>query len=479
MRARTLIGLVAVAVLSGCGLESVIGSAIQDTSERPASRIVGAVAWPEAPNATVGALDPEGAALEPFQIALPPGRYEVRLPSSSYGMIRVQGRAGNLQLRALVPQVGEESTATEDLDARAMTEVLLLEAWASSEPPEGEPARSLGLVTPSAYAGDGSTSGTRTAIRRAMDEAGPVQDLLRMVERLIGRANVSSGTAEPAFFRIPAIDAAGAVTTSPLDGAYLVRLPFDYDGDGVAESTTADFDAKLLEAMAILETYDPTGCPDTRPDGPIRTVFSVDFNEGGIDGNGDRVNRFKWATDRPGKTMFFVGWIHADSPIQAAQAPGVVNALGNSTPNQVVMYDDGTNGDEVAEDSIYSITFDLPRGLRVGYKYTWGTRGAVWTGSEEWPGNSRIIQIEDMNGDAFVYRRDVFADEATNKDRANLKTGSGGSIGWDTVLRGCTLDAVPIPEAREQGFVEGNAQLCGPFYTPQKIGPVKIACPVP
>jgi hypothetical protein len=148
----------------------------------------------------------------------------------------------------------------------------------------------------------------------------------------------------------------------------------------------------------------------------------------------------------------------------------VHNALGAGVPNQLPMSDDGTNGDEAAGDGVWTISFDLPRNdLRIGYKYTWGTRGESWTGTEEWPGNSRIIATEDLNGDEFVYRRDVFGDESTNKDRSNLRV---GTIDWETDVRGCG-----IPEAREQRFVEMNAATCGSdWHTPESIGPITVAC---
>jgi len=84
--------------------------------------------------------------------------------------------------------------------------------------------------------------------------------------------------------------------------------------------------------------------------------------------------------------------------------------------------------------------------FRIGYKFTWGTRGALWGGSEEWPGNSRILEVVDVNGDGFVYRHESFGDEATNKDNANLNPAAHGTIGWTTDLHGCG------PEARENSY---------------------------
>ena len=168
------------------------------------------------------------------------------------------------------------------------------------------------------------------------------------------------------------------------------------------------------------------------------------------------VNRFKWATDKPGKQMFFVGWIHADSPDPGRRSGP--SPLGNGVPNTIPMYDDGTNGDEQANDNVWTLTVDLPRGIRLGYKYTWGTRGAPWTGSEEWPGNSRLLEVVDVGGDNFVYRRDVFGDEATNKDKANLNGSlSGNVITWTTDLHGGLCGA---PEVHEQKFADASMCLC-------------------
>jgi hypothetical protein len=395
-------------------------------------------------------------------------------------MIRAQGRAGQLVLRALVPAIGEESAAVANLDAREMTETLIVEAWLSAN------GKSFALLNPGAYAGNGVDTGTRTIIRRDMDLPGPTQDLLLMVERLIAGVDVTSGQVDPDLFLVPVMRGPApetptvpdyTVVQTPLGGGFLARANLDYTGDGIRDGDSGAFDAKLSEVARL---YSPEGCPD--PDN-VRLVFTVDFRAGGKDGNGGTINRFKWATDKPGKTMYFVGWIHVQSPIQD---PGVNTRLGASVPNQLAMFDDGTNGDVTAGDGVYAITFDVPRGVRLGYKYTWGTRGQGWTGSEEWPGNSRIIQVDDLNGDDFVSRFDIFGDEATNKDASNLNIGGTGTITWDTDVRGCLrADDQPRPEAREQParqqILLQNMRLCGTepvdWVTPTTVGRLTLACP--
>jgi len=352
-----------------------------------------------------------------------------------------------------------------DLDARAMTETLIVEARLAAD------GAKLKRVTPDAYLG------TRSLIRQAMDRAGPTQDLLRMVERVLAKADVASGQLEPDFFASPVLDETFKVTKSPLDASWLARNPFSYAGDGTVQTDSAKFDAKLAE---VAKLYRPAGCPD--PD-RIRLVFTVDFNQGSLNGNGGAIDRFKWARDAPGKQMFFVGWIYTrpgikSSDIQSSDAPGLEAQLGASTPNTIRMYDDGTNGDEVAGDGIWTITFAVPRGtppakvLRLGYKYTWGTLGAPWTGSEEWPGNARILEVVDVNADNIVYRRDVFGDEATNKDYQNLNLSpiNKGNIDWTTDLRGCG------PESHEQKVTLHNAQKCDAWITPQSVGPITVSC---
>jgi hypothetical protein len=486
MKPHVLAGSVLLCALAACGLEGMFTNVPHRHYDRPASKLRGAVTWPGAnpdqlaiENAA-GAIDPDSA--KPFDKTVSGGSFQIQLPSARYSFLRVRGSAGNMQLRTLVPFIGEESAADGvDLDPRNMTETLIVEAWLSAQ----RPASNLGLLTPAAYVGDGLTSGTRTLIRAAFD-ADPAttiaaqqqtKTLLHMVERLVAAAQVNVSVSSPAFFLEPVYDASFAVASSAVDADQLNRNPVDYDGDGTAERTSAKFDAQL---GAVARLYQPAGCPDPAH---IRLVFSVDFNAGALNGNCGTVNRFLWAKDAPGKKMFFVGWVHRDSAYQDS----AVNALlGASVPNQIPMYDDGTNGDEDAGDGIWTVSFDVPyvgtaNPLRIGYKYTWGTRGAPWTGSEEWPGNSRILEVWDVNGDNFVHRRDVFGDEATNKDQMNLNSRGPGSIGWSTSILGAAAGCVdpagrPIPESHEMPATLHAACTCGSWLTPTKMGSIRIAC---
>ncbi len=479
MVTRKLALLAVLPLAAGCGLENFLSNVGRASHPRPASVVRGAAAWTGARAAQLSVSDARGV-FEPckdftdtrcvFATTVENGQYEIRLGSGKYSMIEVRGRVGDMELRAIVPTLGEESEVTGvDLDTRNMVEALIVEARLSSD------ASDLGKVTPSAYLGDGVSTGTRTLIRQALGQAGPTADLLTLVERLAARADPLSGATDPFLFRTPVLGAAPgyAVTTSPLDLGWLQRNQIDYTGDGVADGT-GPFDTVLSQAAQL---YRPAGCPDPAH---VRLVFSVDFNDGCLDGTGNRIDRWKWLSPKTVQAdhrMYFVGWLYTNDPPGASQVTDAdVNAmLGAGVPNTVPMYDDGTNGDETGGDGIWTVVFDVPYDpalkLRVGYKYTWGTLGHIWTGTEEWPGNARMLEVVDVNGDAFVYRRDVFGDEATNKDRANLHPASGGSLTWDEGIHGCG------PEAREQPFTLHDASRCGQsFFTPQAIGPLTVAC---
>ncbi len=476
MRTLLPIGSALALLLTACGLESFAYNASHKAYDRPASAFTGAAAWTGATGSQLSVLDGAGNALaspEPmFSATAGGGTYRVKLKSAQYTFLRVSARAGDMTFRHIVPQIGEETTLTGiDLDARAVTEAMIVEANLA--------ARGLAFsrLSPAAYLG------AQAQIRADLDGAGPTHDLLGYVERLIAVANPTTASIDPDLFTIPAVtrdptSGVWTVTASPINASFLARNLVDYTGDGTRDLTTAAFDAALVAAA---QKYKPEGCPDPTK---VRLVFTVDFREGHLSGNCGPINRFLWTVDKPGKQMFFVGWIHKESEVQD---PAVNTLLGASVPNQVAMYDDGTNGDAVAGDGVWTKTFDLPvdpggKKLRIGYKYTWGLRGQVWTGSEEWPGNSRIIQVDQVAVDAagkplhegIVYRFDTYGDEATNKDNSNLNVKGHGTITWDTDLHACG-----VPEARETKF-DNDACACLPWRpAPPTVSTINVACSGP
>ena len=462
--------LLALTFLAGCSIES-FGNIGRNESPRPASVISGTTYFTDAQPSQFGANDAEGNAMNYcgstgndwelgkncFRAEASGQNYQVELPSSKYSMIEVTARTGNLALRALVPSIGEESKLTGvALDERSITEALIVEARLSHD------KQSMKTITPDAYLG------TRNLIRAAFDQPGPTQDLLAMVQRIIVRFDPTLSQTDPDFFAVPAYDEDWNVKSRAVSPSWIARQQFDYTGDGRVDGDSVAFDQQLAQ---VAQLYRPAGCPDPNN---LRVVFTVDFNPSAKNGVCATVDRFKWATDKPGKSMFFVGWVHKQSVLQD---PTVNAVLGASTPNQIQMYDDGTNGDETAGDNVWTVSVVIPKGdpatgqvFRIGYKFTWGTRGAVWTGSEEWPGNSRILEVVDVNGDGFVYRHESWGDEASNKDASNLNPKSGGTITWTTDLHGCG------PEARENTYDFKTCSCASAIETPKGIGPINVAC---
>jgi alpha-amylase/alpha-mannosidase (GH57 family) len=67
--------------------------------------------------------------------------------------------------------------------------------------------------------------------------------------------------------------------------------------------------------------------------------------------------------------------------------------LGGWVPNRVRMFDDGTHGDQVVNDSIWSLEVQLPAGVEIEYKYTNSGAEGSWSPGEEFPGLNRRIRV--------------------------------------------------------------------------------------
>jgi alpha-amylase/alpha-mannosidase (GH57 family) len=81
--------------------------------------------------------------------------------------------------------------------------------------------------------------------------------------------------------------------------------------------------------------------------------------------------------------------------------------LGLWTPNRIRMFDDGTHGDDIAGDGIWSIELDLPRGMDIHYKYTNSGFPGEWTPGEEFPGTDRTIFVDGINSELIIVK-DIF-----------------------------------------------------------------------
>ncbi len=326
----------------------------------------------------------------------------------------------------------------------------------------------------------------REGLDAAADElarlGSPVQVFAQVLDR-VDAASVASAVGEPAL-RLAGWKGPG----SWLSAQWLDAAGVDYTGDGVADLDTQPFDAALAAAAAEIELG------VCYPDDTIRVVFQVDLRSGVKNRNCSEVDAHKWASEGTQKAVFFTGGVHTDAPIcgagrtdhclTEAQVDAINGVLGNWVPNQVAMFDDGTGGDAKAGDDVWTVAFDLPyiptatspdgAGVRLAYKYTYGLPGQGWTDTEEWPGNQRLLELEDLNGDHLVVRYDLFGDEAANKDKVNalkLSKGGCGTIAWEAVR-----DPACAGDSRENRVdTDGD---CEPdaWAAPGPVTPLSVPC---
>ena len=465
----------------GCGVDPLIwGHLTESNYDQPPAAGVQTVegqATGLGAGATVGFYTPGGVALaDQATTTTEGGAFAAEFPASTaFVNTIVAVSSGASSAWGIVPQVPAKATVyddsitvtmgsdvavdggegaavafMDDLDADATAATLLLLAKAHL----AEPESTLAALSPEAVIDSLAEIDNLFA-----DEDTRVEPLRAMVARL----TAGDITSKPALRPFPGAE-------SYLDLSAL-EAGADYTGDGVADgadATTAAFDDALRAAIAALE-FDICYATDT-----IRVVLVTDFNEGTIDRNCSPINRAKWLDNiaEVGRTMFITGSLHETTPncdtseppcIDAATFDAASQQMGNWSPNVVPMYDDGTHGDAVAGDNLWTITFDLPyfeaasptdAWVRIGYKYTWGTQGHLWTGTEEWPGNQRILELRDVNGDRMITRQDNFGDETTNKDKSNLRApakGGCGSVLWQSELN-------PPPEGRRENCVDDTLE---------------------
>jgi len=68
--------------------------------------------------------------------------------------------------------------------------------------------------------------------------------------------------------------------------------------------------------------------------------------------------------------------------------------LGNWLPNKIRLFNDGTHGDAVADDSIWAVEIQLPVGGEIEYKYTNSGAMGNWSPGEEFSSTNRKIKVE-------------------------------------------------------------------------------------
>jgi alpha-amylase/alpha-mannosidase (GH57 family) len=77
---------------------------------------------------------------------------------------------------------------------------------------------------------------------------------------------------------------------------------------------------------------------------------------------------------------------------------GNQEVLGNWIPNRIKMYDDGTHGDGIPNDSTWTIELWLPAGAEVQYKYTNSGGEGNWVPGEEFSITNRKVKISNNPG---------------------------------------------------------------------------------
>jgi hypothetical protein len=450
VRAATLTWLAF--ALGGCGLEGLVYDAVAAKKHPPPPA-------PPAPTVLQGIIggdqafidavvskralrlvDAAGAevAATSLTFAVSEGRQTFRAelpPGSEPNHLRVVATVRAANLKAVAPRLvaGEARALFAPLDAESTAAALVAEELARK-------ARvSLASAPPA------SLDPMLQAAGAIAERVKPPSAFTELVGALAAFAAVAPESARPLF-----ADAA-------LDDAALAAVPIDLDGDSFQDDA-AEIKRKFQEALdAAAKDLVIRVCPRTDA---IRLVVACAFADA-IDANGRAIDRYKWLDPKQvandARRVFIAAGLHPDSPVQSAE---VHQSLGAWVPNTVPMFDDGTHGDERAGDDVWTTTFDLPPGARLGYKYTWGLQGANWTGTEEWPGNQRILEVRDLDGDLIVARKDAFGDETTNKDKANARLPSRGGTG--TVTWTTDADGDGSPDAGEGDFVGGARRAWSP-----------------
>jgi hypothetical protein len=356
---------------AACGLEGLFGQAVEPGHPTPdagtppdpqpaiVTGTVPAASVPELIAGDLAFLDGGGAPLAPT-VQIEGQAFTASFPAGErYAGMRVVVTRGTVTLRAVVPQaLPGETTAAGDfdgLDNRETAAALLIEAKASAAGRSLSSYPAATLETAVADVAEGSAAG---ALKTFFDHVLAVDSC----------STCDRGTAPR--FRAPVVTPSGLTVESALHPDFILANPIDYDDDGTEEDTTAKFDAAL---QAALEAFDFKACYCDEAahvaacgfDKPmIQVVVAADFNSGRKDGNCDTIDRFRWAEDQAGARVFFAGGVHPDSPFQD---PAIEQTLGAWNPNQVFMFDDGTHGDDRAGDGIWTVAFQLPVGMRIGY----------------------------------------------------------------------------------------------------------------
>ncbi|MFO0725673.1 MAG: choice-of-anchor X domain-containing protein [Myxococcota bacterium] len=397
-------------------------------------------------------------------------------PGSELSVVRPDGRVVG---RATMPESGEVEIEVAAEDAAPNLEIL------------ARMGGRVGIVlAPIAPAGEFSPFGT-------IDAQSTAESLVAIYE-IIGNAGSSLGATPPSALAgllaklenepTPELSAFAAIVGDllaqvPVDGsAPALFAPLDYRPNEAAVTDSTKLAAYRRALAAAAQGY---GLEIRCDPSHLAALFTVDVSGRARDGNGTP----PVIRQLPKAGQVFLGFTADESsPINDESIPRKL------TPNDpsYAMRDDGQGPDEVAGDGVYSVVVTLPRGARILYKYTDGAAGEGFTGSEEWPGNARILEVEDvLSGrpdgapDCLLVRRDTFGDEAANKNFVNINSKakpSGGTVSFSTDLGGVEL---PLgPAGVRLGGLSIEDLRAGPGLTPAGVPEARengvcVKCPAP
>ena len=452
--------MLAVLCFSSCGVEGLVNSGFTDANELEVVTVSGTFTNSAT---SVSVINADGVTVEALETRISGQSFEIDLdldgPLENVVVVAAEGDKVVQSYEPLVP--GEGSLVNVDLSPVTTAAYLIL-TGAMADQDRDRKTLDPEVATVALVDAAAELATTEGAM------------FLSWVEQALEVADGSAATSTTGPFNFSG-------TGNRIRGAW-----WDANGsDTRLMFGLSDFNGVVVDTAAQLNVI---GCVDPNL---IRVIFEADLTQTRVDGRCRVTNGFAFGTKdfvQPddGDKMFFTGSLNEDSPVPTSSDERIVtdNLLGAFDPNAIPMFDDGTNGDEVAGDNIWTVAFTLPRGAYVQYKYTWGKQGEPWTGTEEWPGNERLLEIVDVNGDDFVRRRDAFGDESTNKSVANECCG---------IPQPPRLPFDPPTDLTSNGFAETQEQpLDGPpvaverqydcavtaddWVVPAGIGPVLIDC---
>ncbi len=396
-----------------------------DPTPPPAAEVVFSLDLPAGSEVALSAHDEYEKKIVEATVTVEGKPLTLVLPASrDYVALRVSARVGQRLLKAVVPTLARGQRAEIGaLGARSTAVAQLVQEKIAGQ------GGSFASMPESAYVG------LVEQIRDALADSTTMPEIAAFeaeVKTLVDAAPLAAG--DVAVFH-------------DLDA----RIDDDYAKAAKLPAETVSAYTRAL-AAAIEQLRVPIVCDASL----IKVMFTVDLSGEAKDGNG--VTQFIRQPPKAGKVYLAIT-VDDSSPLPDSAGLLKPQMVPNDADNEMV--DDGTAGDEIAGDGVYTRVLVLPRGMRVKYKYTNGVSGQGWTRAEEWPGNARLLEVRDVlakggQPDCLVIRRDAFGDEASNKNHVNLHTkikAGGGNLGWDDDLGGS--EAAPSSD----GFYAAGLKL--------------------